>query len=275
VTSAGKASEDMQINKEEIIRKLQRILIALLLPICGFLSSAQPVRALSVSEFFSISYSAEFSTTTISEDSPFSVTVTGSAVCIRDLTTPYNLVSEARLTGSIIAINQSTGKSLTLNPGYTLNIAPFPRTAGESTRSSTRLDLQFPSGTAPGEYAVEGRLIEGKVKAVVWLTVTGYLPSSKTLGTLTYVRKTSPEDSSGGDGAVQPAMETPGTGLPNPAAPPPETGEPQKAPAVTINQLTNLEAAALSSTSAAGPLRRPLEIQSLKKNRVPGRDGTS
>ncbi|MDD5700609.1 MAG: hypothetical protein PHU23_01050 [Dehalococcoidales bacterium] len=204
---------------------------------CFFLSLGQPVQALSINEFFSIDYSARFSTQNVTGDSPFRVTVTGSAVCTSDLTAPYDLVSEARITGRIIAVNRSNGDSIILNPSYTLNISPFPLKAGESTESSETLELQFAPGAPSGEYDIEGHLVEGKVKAVFWLDVTEYLPSLNPLGTVSYTQPSGSGGASGGKEVPDPLpTSSPAVSVPDsPAASSPaaETDGPLKIPEPT------------------------------------------
>jgi hypothetical protein len=211
-------------------------------------SLAQPTLALSVTDFFSFKYTAAFSTPGVPENSTFSVTITGTAVCIKDLTAPFNMVSEAKITGGIAAVNQSTGASIPLNSSFLLDIKPFPKKSGESAQASQTLDLQFPPGSPPGRYTLEGRLTEAKVLAVFWLTITQYLPASISLGTVSYgptadaSPSPSPEPSTTPSPVPSsiPTPEPPTTpapvpsAIPAPAAPPSSASSPYPGPPVEI-----------------------------------------
>src|ERR1039458_4077 len=87
------------------------LVVAVLLVVCF----GRPAEALSLSDNFSISYSAVFSTLDVHENEAFTLTITASAVCIADLPAPYNLVSEASIQGRVTAQNQSTGDKVILN----------------------------------------------------------------------------------------------------------------------------------------------------------------
>lgn len=178
--------------------RFKNLILALILALILLFPLNIPASALSLDEFFSISYSAQFSSTSVTENTPFTVTVTGTASCTKDLTAPYNWVTQARITGRIVGINQATGNKVTLNPSYILIITPFPTKAGQSSSDSQTLNLQFPAEAGPGTYRVEGELIEGKVEAVFWLTVTEYLPPTKVLGTVSYTAAGSPGGGGGG-----------------------------------------------------------------------------
>ncbi len=171
----------------------------------SLLIPAVPVSALSLGEFFSLSYTVDFSKTTVAANEQFSVTVTGTAVCTKDLTFPYDVVSEVKTTGRIVAYPQSGGSSVVLNSGYTLDIQPAPTKAGESAKDTQTLALKFPAGTPDGIYQITGELIRAQAKAVVWLDVTQYLPASKAMGTLTVAQA----GSGGGGGGSESPTPTP------------------------------------------------------------------
>jgi len=143
-----------------------------------------PVFALSLNDYFSYSFDVEFSETDIRGYEVFYATVEGTATCKEDLPLA---VSEARITGRIIAENQDSGAKVTLNSSYSVTIEDFPFEAGETSQASTVVSLRFPCRSESGIYDVVGELIEAEVKVLgVWVDVTSYLPSSQAIGSITY-----------------------------------------------------------------------------------------
>ncbi len=166
------------------VRILWRLITALILALCLVPISSNPVVAQSPQDYFSFSYDVEFSKTEIEGSEVFYSTITVVATCTNDF--PVS-ASEASITGRIIAEHQASGTEVTLNSSYTITIKPFPNQKGETTESSVVIPLQFPQGSQSGTYSVVGELIEAKVKAIFWLPVTAFLPSSQTVGSVTYV----------------------------------------------------------------------------------------
>ena len=165
-----------------------------------------PVFALSLDDYFSYSFDVEFSETDIRGYEIFYVTVEGTATCKEDLPLA---VSEARITGRIIAEHQDSGAKVTLNSSYSVTIEDFPFEAGETSQASTVVSLRFPWKSKAGIYDVAGELIEAEVKVLgVWIDVTSYLPSSQTLGSITYV-----EHVSGGGGIKRDKIVAPEVSL--------------------------------------------------------------
>ncbi|MDP6782812.1 MAG: hypothetical protein QGG56_04460, partial [Dehalococcoidia bacterium] len=139
--------------------------------------------ALSVSDFFSISYEIQFDKTEIRGNEVFHATVTGNAISIVDLPIA---VSEVYATSSIIAAHQDTGAVVTLNPSYTVTITPFPSEKGQTAEAIVVVPLTFPEGSESGIYNLSAELIESKAQVLIWLDVTSYLPSSQAIGSVTY-----------------------------------------------------------------------------------------
>ena len=99
---------------------------AALLAVSLCLAIPSPAAALSMEDYFNISYDpVSFSDTEIDGDEVFYATVRGRATCTADLPLP---VREARITGRVIAEHTVSGTRVTLNPSYTITIDPFPRT---------------------------------------------------------------------------------------------------------------------------------------------------
>ncbi len=177
------------------MRVLWHLMIALFLALCLVLTSSNPVAAQSPGDYFLFSYTVQFSKTQITGSELFNATVEAEATCKEDL--PVS-VSEASITGRIIAEHQESGARVTLNSSYTLTITPFPSNNGETTSTSQVVPLQFPQGSQSGTYSIIGELIDAEAKiGIFWIPVTAYLPSSQTVGSITYV---APVVTSGGGG---------------------------------------------------------------------------
>jgi len=156
------------------------VLAAFLIPL-----SPSPAAAISLGDYFQISYdSIEFKQTEIHGNEVFYATIKGEATCIEDLPVP---VSEASITSRVVAEHQINGTSEILNPSYTVTIKPFPNKKGDTTEINKVIPLQFPGESESGDYDVVGELIEAKVKVLLWIDVTSYLPSSQAMGSVTYI----------------------------------------------------------------------------------------
>jgi len=171
------------------------LLIGLILALSLVPNYSSPAVALSIEDYFEISYEpVEFSKTDIHGDEIFYATIKGTATCTNSLPLP---VSEAWISGLVTATHQVNGAKVTLNPSYKVTIAPFPNKKGEITQARQDVPLQFPVNSQSGAYSVVGELIEAKVNTLIgWLTVTSYLPPSQTMGSVTYV---APDEGDGGE----------------------------------------------------------------------------
>ncbi|MDD4873933.1 MAG: hypothetical protein PHE15_03025 [Dehalococcoidales bacterium] len=163
---------------------LYRLPISFVLAICLFSINTSPALALNVGDYIKIDYSVVFSQDEITGDETFYMQVTGTAVCIADL--PLN-VTECYTTGYIIARHKETGGEVILNSGYTQTISPFPSHAGETVDDTVEVALNFPGESQAGDYDIYGELIKARVKALLWFTVTSYLPQTQLLGTVSYI----------------------------------------------------------------------------------------
>ncbi len=182
---------------------LCRLIVALILALCLVSVSKAPAVALSVDDYFTISYEVEFSKNVVYGNEVFYATVTAQATCTKDLPLA---VSEAVVTGRVVAENEESGTKVVLNSSYTISISPFPSKEGEATQVSQSVALQFPDGSEAGGYNIAGELIEARVKAILWFTVTAYLPASQQMGSVTYLI-----DSGGGGGGDTAEPIPPGT----------------------------------------------------------------
>ncbi|MEE9520338.1 MAG: hypothetical protein V3V43_01245 [Dehalococcoidales bacterium] len=194
---------------------LRRFIIASVLALCLVLVGSSSAFALSVDDYFSYSYTVELDKTELRGTELFYATVIVTAACTNDLPLAP---SEASITGRIIAEHQATGTRQTLNSSYTVTLQPFPSTAGETAYTSKVVQLQFPQGSQAGTYSIVAELIEAKVKVLIWIDVTDYLPSSQTIGSVAQLRGGSGGGGGGGGGGfVAPPPPKP---PPAPALPP-------------------------------------------------------
>jgi len=189
-----------------------RLLVALILALYLVPIGSYPVAAQSAEDLFNITYEVSLSKTEINGSEVFYATIQGEARCKEDLEFPYNLVSEARITGRVTATHQAIGAKVTLNSSYTVTIDPFPTKKDDFIQSRVVVSLQFPDESQSGIYSVVGEPIEAKVNTLIgWFTVTSYLPSSQTMGSVTYV---APDGGRvGGGGGAPPTAEEVETNL--------------------------------------------------------------
>ena len=178
---------------------MPRIISALLISACFICLLPGRANAQSLSEYYSITYDIQFSTSDVTGTQAFSATVVAEATCIKDF--PLS-ASQASITGKIIARNQDTGSTVTLNSGYTLTIDPFPGNAGESTNVQVTVPLRFPTGSTSGTYTVTAQLISATVTVLVPIEVTGYLDSSQTVGTIYFSASGGGGGGGGGGGSA-------------------------------------------------------------------------
>ncbi len=176
----------------------RRLVIILTLVLFMVLASAKPVLAISVNDYFSYTYNVKFSKAEVYAGEAFYVTVETKATCIKDLPVP---VSEASITGRIVAEHQASGTKVTLNSSYTVTMASCPNKAGDSVEVSQIVPLQFPLNSQIGIYSIVGELIAAKVKILgIWFDITSYLPSSQIAGSVTCVPGSTGVGGGGGGG---------------------------------------------------------------------------
>ena len=167
------------------IRHTWRILVIIALVSGLMLVKPTPVYALSVDDYFTYSYTIQLSHTEVYRDEAFSATVSGQAVCQNNL--PFGITpNAASVTSRITARNDVTGDVVVLNSGYTVTIDSFPGNPGESVQDTVVVPLVFPHDSQAGTYTITGEIITAEVRvSIIWLDVTGYLPSSQALGSIT------------------------------------------------------------------------------------------
>ncbi len=189
-----------------------------MLGLSAVLASPKTSVALSVAEYFSVSYDLKLSATEVNAGDSFNVIVTGSAVCKKNL--PLT-VSSVTASSRIIAENQDTGTRITLNSGYSVTLSPFPSSQGQSLERSVTVPLAFPASCASGTYTVIGELVDAKAKVGILpsVSVTEFLPSTQAIGTVVY-HGTGSSAPGGGGGGGGGAIVAPPTTTPAPPARP-------------------------------------------------------
>ncbi len=173
-----------ELKRQKAFKVMAGIMAGLLLfLLLAVVADGQQAAAANLGDYFSYTYEVSLDKSEIVGDEIFHAITVGKATCKKNL--PVE-ISEIRITSRVVARHQLSNTLVTLNPGYTVTIAPFPSRSGEVAEVSETVPLQFTKASQSGTYEVIAELIEAKIKAVVWLPVTGYLPSSKLVGSVTY-----------------------------------------------------------------------------------------
>lgn len=238
------------------------------------LTLVSPANALSVSDYFQISYQISISQPTVTGSDIFYAQVSGQATCKQTL--PALLaVTQATITGQIVAQHKTNGVvdgiEKVLNPSYTITINPFPRQQGDIYTISQQISLQFPSGSPAGDYAVTGRLIQAQaMMGGLSMDVTSLLPQSyqsQTIGSVTYTAPSTPTPSPtpppapGGGGGVPG-----GGGGSQPTPTPAPTPTPSPTPVPTLSPTPRPTA---SPTPTSTPVPTPSPTPSPTSTPVP------
>ncbi|MFC1954678.1 hypothetical protein ACFLVZ_02510 [Chloroflexota bacterium] len=185
-------------NNNAFPRLIRCTIVALIVALCLSTPISDSASALSPSEYYSFSFNVQFSESQVTGTNSFAATVTADATCKKAL--PLS-ASQASITGRIVAEHQTGGTQVILNPSYYLLINPFPNSIWESTSIETTVPLQFPSGSASGNYTVTAELVEAKVKVLLaWPDVTSLLASEQVVGTIEYTSGSSGGTGGGGGG---------------------------------------------------------------------------
>jgi hypothetical protein len=165
---------------------MRRFVPAMALAALACLAFVTPALALDLNpaDYFQINYQPiAFDKTQVGPGDTFHTTIKGQAVCMKSIPVP---VSEATITSQVVARSAAAGASYTLNPGFTIDINPFPDKQGETYNINQPLDLQFPPDASPGQYQVVWELSQARAKiSFVWTDVTGNLPAEQSMGTVT------------------------------------------------------------------------------------------
>ncbi len=103
-------------------KRLPAALLTLILVLGQVLFGGQPAAAISVTDFFSLSYQIRLSVDEVTEGQSFTAICSGSAVCKSTL--PIT-VSSATIVSRVTAQPQAGGSTVILNPNYQVVIFPF------------------------------------------------------------------------------------------------------------------------------------------------------
>jgi hypothetical protein len=141
---------------------MRYLALTLILTVSLWLISPLPAAALSLADYFQLSYDpVSFSKNEIHGSEAFHATIVGHATCSKDLPVP---ASEGSITSRIIAEHTVSGASVTLNSSYTISIKPFPSKEGDTIEINQDVPLKFPAQAESGDYNIIGQLIEAKVR---------------------------------------------------------------------------------------------------------------
>lgn len=200
-------------------RNVWLFVIALTLVVLFSIISTSLASAQNLAEYFQLSYnSVTFDRNAIQGSEIFHTNITGRVTCSKAL--PIS-ISEATINAQVVAVDNASGTTVTLNSSYTISIKPFPARPGETADINQSVPLQFPGQAGPGDYNVIGKIIKAEVKlGFVPLDVTGYLPQQQPMGVVKY---TAP-----GSTTTPPPTSPP----PLSALPPPIPPTPTPAPAI-------------------------------------------
>lgn len=164
---------------------IMRLFASLTLAALACLAVASPAAALDINpaDYFQLTYQPiTFDKSQVAAGEVFHATIRGRAVCSRNIPLP---VSQATITSQVIA-RDAGGDSYTLNPGFSININPFPDKAGETFDIDETINLQFPTSASPGQYDVIWQPIETRAKvSFIWTDVSDYFPPEQPMGMVT------------------------------------------------------------------------------------------
>jgi len=166
----------------------RRLAPALLLAALACLAFISPAAALDLginpADYFYLTYDrVTFDKNEVAPGEIFHTTLKGKAVCSKDIPVP---VSRATITLKVVARHAATGALYTINPGFTLDIDPFPADRGETFEITLPLDFQFPAGAAPGDYDLVWQPVEARARITfVWTDVSSLVPSEQAMGKIT------------------------------------------------------------------------------------------
>ncbi|MFC2038520.1 hypothetical protein ACFLUG_01975 [Chloroflexota bacterium] len=185
---------------------LWQIFAAFTIALCLVVALPGTALAQSLSEYFSLSYTTQLSSSRIEGSTTFTANISGTATCIKNF--PIS-ASDASITGRIVAVNQDTDETVTLNPAYTLTIDPFPKDIGESTSTLVTVSLQFPASAPAGTYTIKAELVDAQVSVFgVGVSVSAFLPAEQEIGTVTFTLSGGGGITGGGGGGSFPGKVT-------------------------------------------------------------------
>ena len=163
-----------------------------MLAVCLLNLNPSHTRALNLSDYFEIKYQpVQFSKADVQTGEVFYARIRGEARCIQNLPVP---VRQATIISRVLAQSKTTDiAEVILNPSYSIDIYAFPNKAGESYSIDQQISLQFPQESLSGDYTLVGEVIKAEVYVLGgWNNVTSYLPSTQTMGSVTYRVTTQP-----------------------------------------------------------------------------------
>jgi hypothetical protein len=164
------------------IRRISYLAAAVLIALVLSVFYAPPTRAESLSDSFIIKFDpVVYDHNEVAPGEAFQAIFKGHAECNKTLPLP---VSEATITAQIVAKDTAGGAEVILNPEFSASINPFPHKQGETYDLNETIPLQFPAGTAPGQYRVTCKFLEAKGRVLIWIDMSSYLPGDQDMGTI-------------------------------------------------------------------------------------------
>ncbi len=161
------------------------VIIVLSLVTCFFKIGAPLVAALDLNprNYFDITYNTDLSKTRVQTGEIFSLSMEGTATCIKDL--PVG-IDRAELTLRISAYDNNSNAKLILTDDFVISIEPFPDWKNDSYQFMQNIDLVLPRNSSDGDYDILGQLISARIDG--W-DITEFIPPelfTYNFGTLTY-----------------------------------------------------------------------------------------
>ena len=161
------------------------VIIVLSLVTCFFKIGAPLVAALDLNprNYFDITYNTDLSKTRVQTGEIFSLSMEGTATCIKDL--PVG-IDRAELTLRISAYDNNSNAKLVLTDDFVISIEPFPDWKNDSYQFMQNIDLVLPRNSSDGDYDILGQLISARIDG--W-DITEFIPPelfTYNFGTLTY-----------------------------------------------------------------------------------------
>jgi hypothetical protein len=173
------------VRREHSVR---RFVASLLLTAAACLAVASPAVALDFNpaDYFNLTYQPiTFDKSQVAAGETFHANIRGRAVCNKNIPLP---VSRATIVSQVTARSAAGGASYTLNPGFTIEINPFPDKAGDTFDIDESINLQFPLDASPGDYQVVWQIVQARAKiGFIPTDVSDYIPPEQPMGSISVV----------------------------------------------------------------------------------------
>ncbi len=157
-------NEGMKNSNHDVRRTSARRAVIGLITFVGLFLSGSAFAVYSPVNYFRITYAPTiFSKTTVTNGRVFTVTIKSSGTAFENAP---NAADAVRFSYRYTGVNKTTGEEVVLNPLQTLTVEPFPQNQGESYEATNVAPLQFPAGSAAGDYTVTETITNIEMKDV-------------------------------------------------------------------------------------------------------------